>query len=285
MLGEKAEGDVTFSSVFKKKVSHKTGPRVLEGHSPAEPAVPKGQEYLIPPDKDNAVPPVPVFSRLKLLGPSLTRRTMPAFARNIVNRLWALLMGRGIVHPLDLHHDDNPPSNPELLDLLASQFVAMKYDIKAFLREIALTRAYKRSSEPPPDSSPELAEPRHFAVAGLRPASPEQLAWSVMQGRGPGGADQEGRGVEARRRRPADEGHPGALRQEPGPARGRRRGEGLYQPRAQRRHRSSLTLAAWPASRNRTPRQPRPSTRPFSSPTASRSRAGSIPAAAGWSAG
>jgi hypothetical protein len=184
MLGEKADGDVTFSSVFKKKISHRTGPRVLEGASPSEPSDPKGQEYLIPPDKDNKVPPVPVHSRRKLLGPSLSAAESRAFARNIANRLWALFMGRGVVHPLDLHHDDNPPTNPELLDLLARRFVAMNYDIKALLRELALTRAYQRSSEPPPSSSPELAEPRHFAVAGIRPASPEQLAWSMMQATG-----------------------------------------------------------------------------------------------------
>ena len=62
-------------------------------------------------------------------------------------------MGRGLVHPVDLHHDENPPSHPELLDLLATRFVAMKYDIKAFLREVALTRAYQRGSEPPPNAS------------------------------------------------------------------------------------------------------------------------------------
>ncbi len=44
-----------------------------------------------------------------------------------------------------------------------------------------MTRAYERSSEPPPEASPELAEPKHFAVAALRPTSAEQLAWSVMQ--------------------------------------------------------------------------------------------------------
>ena len=65
----------------------------------------------------------------------------------MANRLWALMMGRGIVHPLDLIHDDNPPSNPELLDLLSCQLVAIRYDIKAFLREIAMTRAYQRSSD------------------------------------------------------------------------------------------------------------------------------------------
>jgi hypothetical protein len=181
MLGEKAEGDVTFTSVFKKKVTHRTGPRVLEGKPVAEPPIAKGQEYLVPPDKDGKVRPVPAVSRRALLGPSLASPEDPAFARNIANRLWALMMGRGIVHPVDLHHDANPPSNPELLDLLATQFVAMKYDIKAFLRELALTRAYQRSSEAPPDSSPELAEPRYLAVAAVRPASPEQLAWGVMQ--------------------------------------------------------------------------------------------------------
>ncbi len=125
VLGDKAEGDVTFSSVFKKKLIHKTGPRVLDGPTPPEPAVAKGQEYLIPPDKEGKVRPVPVLSRRALLGPSLTAPESPAFARNIANRLWALVMGRGIVHPVDLHHDDNPPSNPELLDLLAAELAAM----------------------------------------------------------------------------------------------------------------------------------------------------------------
>lgn len=184
VLGEKAEGDVTFTSVFKKKVTHRTGPRVLDNPPVAEPAVPKGQEYLVPPDKDGKLRPVPAVSRRALLGTSLASKDTPAFARNIVNRLWALMMGRGIVHPVDLHHDENPPSNPELLDLLTSRFVALNYDVKAFLRELTLTRAYQRSSEPPPNSSPELAEPRHFAVAAVRPVSPEQLAWSVMQGVG-----------------------------------------------------------------------------------------------------
>src|SRR5262249_26471675 len=135
-------------------------------------------------DKDGKVRPVPVVSRRVRLAESIASKDVAAFSRNAVNRLWAAFLGRGIVHPLDLHHRDNPPSNPELLDLLSREFRAMRYGIKAFLRELTLTRAYQRSSEPPPDSSPELAEPVHFAVAALRPLSPEQLAWSVMQGLG-----------------------------------------------------------------------------------------------------
>jgi len=184
ILGEKADGDVTFSSVFKKKVTHATGPRVLDGEPLPEPTTSPIGAYFVPPNRDGTVRPVPVFSRRALLGPALASPATPAFARNIVNRLWALMMGRGIVHPLDLHHGDNPPSHPELLDLLAEQFVAMGYDVKSFLRELALTRVYQRSSEPPPDSSPELAEPSRFAVAAVRPLSPEQMAWSVMQGVG-----------------------------------------------------------------------------------------------------
>jgi len=181
VVGEKAEGEVTFASVFKKKVTHKTGPRVLDGRPVAEPDVPKGRDYLIPPDKDGKVRPVPIYSRRARLGEALTSADDPAFARNIANRLWALMMGRGIVHPVDLIHGDNPPSNPELLDLLAAEIAAMKYDVKGFLRELALSRAYQRSSEPPPDAGPELAEPGRFAVFDVRPTSPEQLAWSVME--------------------------------------------------------------------------------------------------------
>ncbi len=184
VVGEKAEGDVQFTSVFKKKLTHQTGPRVLDGPPLKEPAVPAGQGYLIPPDKDGKVRPVPVSSRRSRLGVSVASSEVPAFTRNIVNRIWAMLLGRGIVHPVDLHHPDNPPSHPELLDLLAREFVAMKFDLKAFLRELTLTRTYQRSSEAPPDSSPGLEDPAQFAVAALRALSPEQLAWSTMQGLG-----------------------------------------------------------------------------------------------------
>jgi hypothetical protein len=181
-FAEKGEGDVTFASVFKKKVTHATGPRLLDEPPVAEPAVAKGDEYIVHPhDKVRAIP---RHSRREMLGPLLASGKVPEFNRNIVNRLWALMMGRGLVHPLDLHHGDNPPSHPEQLDLLAEQFVAMGYDVKAFLRELALTRAYARSSEPPPGMSPAEAAPERFAVAELKPLSPEQMAWSIMQATG-----------------------------------------------------------------------------------------------------
>jgi hypothetical protein len=186
VLAEKADGEVTFSSVFKKKVSHQTGPRILDGPAAPEPRVPKGAEYLIAPDKANKVRPIPRYSRRGELAKRLVSAAVPQFSRNIVNRLWAIMMGRGLVHPLDLDHAENPPADAELLDLMAREFVAIGYDIKTFLREVALTRAYQRSSEPPPVASPgdDIAGDSKFAVASLKPLTPEQLAWSVMQGLG-----------------------------------------------------------------------------------------------------
>ena len=52
------------------------------------------------------------------------------------------MMGRGIVEPLDLFHADTPPCSPQLLELLGSSFKRSGYDIKAFLRELALTETY-----------------------------------------------------------------------------------------------------------------------------------------------
>ena len=186
VLAEKADGDVTFTSVFKKKVTHRTGPRILDGPAVAEQAIPKGAEYLVAPDKENKNRPIPRYSRRAELAPRLTSGAVPEFNRNIVNRLWAMMMGRGLVHPVDLHHADNPPSHSELLDLLAREFVAMGYDVKAFLRELALTRAYQRSSEPSPGatSADESASASTLSVFPLKPLTPEQLAWSVMQGLG-----------------------------------------------------------------------------------------------------
>jgi hypothetical protein len=186
VLTEKAEGDVTFSSVFKKKVSHQTGPRILDGPVAPEPRVPKGAEYLVAPDKENKIRPIPRYSRRGELAKRLTSAAVPEFSRNIANRLWATMMGRGLIHPVDLDHTENPPADAELLDMMGREFVAIGYDIKTFLRELALTKAYQRSSEAPPYASAGDGSGggSTFTVASLKPLTPDQLAWSVMQALG-----------------------------------------------------------------------------------------------------
>jgi hypothetical protein len=156
------------------------------GPAIAEPTVSAGAEYLVFPDKENKVRSVPSYSRRANLARRLSSDAVADFSRNIANRLWAVLMGRGLVHPLDLHHSENPPADAELLDLLAREFVAMGYDVKAFIRELALTRVFQQSSEPPPGAATADGDAAAAAlsVAPLKPLTPEQLAWSIMQGLG-----------------------------------------------------------------------------------------------------
>jgi hypothetical protein len=72
----------------------------------------------------------------------------PYFARAVVNRYWAHFFGRGIVEPLDDMRVTNPPSNPELLDALAEDFVKGGYDLKRLIRTICTSRVYGLSSVP-----------------------------------------------------------------------------------------------------------------------------------------
>lgn len=72
----------------------------------------------------------------------------PWFARNIVNRIWAWLMGRGIIHEPDDMRPDNPASNPELLAFLEKELVDAHYDLKHAYRLILNSGTYQQSSIP-----------------------------------------------------------------------------------------------------------------------------------------
>lgn len=69
----------------------------------------------------------------------------PWFARNIVNRVWYWLMGRGIIHEPDDIRPDNPPVNPELLSYLERELVGAKYDLRHIFRLILNSRTYQQS--------------------------------------------------------------------------------------------------------------------------------------------
>jgi hypothetical protein len=66
------------------------------------------------------------------------------FSRSFANRVWAHLVGRGIVEPIDDFSDNNPPSHPKTLDYLADEFVANGYDLKTLVRMIVTSEPYQR---------------------------------------------------------------------------------------------------------------------------------------------
>lgn len=201
MLGEKAEGEVKFTSVFTDEEGG-TAPRLLDLPAIADPEGTAG-EYVAKPDKTTRG--VPKYSRRQQLAEQMTASENLDFRRNIANRIWALMAGRGLVEPLDVRHADNPAAHPELLNLLAEGLRDSGDDLRWLIRAIALSNVYQRSSLPVEveaadaadvqvvqaslDESAETSdeggsEPAaavDFRAARIKPLSPEQLAWSVMQ--------------------------------------------------------------------------------------------------------
>ena len=151
-FAEKAGTDLAFDSVFVKGDHHWTGPRVPGDTELAEPVFPPGEEYRVKPT--DQVLPVPRFSRRAKLAALATGGGNRAFNENLANRLWAMMMGRGLVYPVDMHHPDNPPSQPELMKLLGEELASLKFNARAFLRELALTRTYQHAIDLPAESLP-----------------------------------------------------------------------------------------------------------------------------------
>jgi hypothetical protein len=83
----------------------------------------------------------PREKRLEQLAAILTCKENGRLTRTLVNRVWARLMGRGLVEPAD--EMDNRPWHPELLDWLASDFADSGYDVKKLIERIVTSRAYQ----------------------------------------------------------------------------------------------------------------------------------------------
>lgn len=72
----------------------------------------------------------------------------PFFAKMFVNRYWKHFFGRGIVEPEDDMRVTNPATHPEMLDELASSFVASGFDMKELIRTICNSHTYQLSANP-----------------------------------------------------------------------------------------------------------------------------------------
>jgi hypothetical protein len=107
--------------------------------------------------------------------------TNPLFAKSQVNRVWFHLMGRGLVDPIDDFRPTNPASHPELLDQLAKDFAAQKFDLRWLIRMVMNSRAYQLSSEPNETNAGDEANyshvlPRRLTAEQLLDSQHEALA-------------------------------------------------------------------------------------------------------------
>jgi hypothetical protein len=96
-----------------------------------------GAVAKVPPGKD----------RREVLATWLTAPDNPFFAKSVANRVWYHLLGRGVVDPVDDFRDSNPSANDELLDALARDFAAHKFDLKHLIRTIMNSRTYQLSAQ------------------------------------------------------------------------------------------------------------------------------------------
>jgi hypothetical protein len=127
----------------------------------------------------------PEDDRRERLADWLTRPDNPYFASSLVNRVWYHLLGRGIVDPVDDFRASNPPSNPELLQALADDFVKGGYRLRPVVRTILNSRTYQFAAQGGPEPSPFAAEPdRYFTRAAVRMLSAEQVLDGVAAATG-----------------------------------------------------------------------------------------------------
>jgi hypothetical protein len=144
---------------------------------PAKAAASGASRAAVFPDGEPARVPADVDPRA-VFADWLVAPKNPWFARNVVNRIWSWLLGRGIVHEPDDIRADNPPSNPELLAFLEQELVAARYDLKHIFRLILSSQVYQLSSVHGSSSAESTAQ---FAYYPLRRLDAEVLIDSVCQ--------------------------------------------------------------------------------------------------------
>jgi hypothetical protein len=88
---------------------------------------------------------MPVPPRREQLADWIASKDNQYFAKSYVNRLWGYLFGVGIIEPIDDIRAGNPPTNPELLDALAKEFVTSGFNAQHILRTICKSRTYQLS--------------------------------------------------------------------------------------------------------------------------------------------
>ncbi|MGE0606629.1 MAG: DUF1549 domain-containing protein [Pirellulales bacterium] len=108
-------------------------------------------------------------------------------SKSLANRLWAYLLGRGLVHPVEQMHSQNPSSIPDLVEFLGADLAGHHYDVRRLVAGIVSSQAYQLSSEWTSQAEPPA--PEHFARATIKPLTPIEYARSAVLVAGDEGYD------------------------------------------------------------------------------------------------
>ena len=123
-------------------------------NSPGAVVTPRGLDAITAPAADlGLAPDAAEAARRRAFADWLADPRNPLPARVMVNRVWQLHFGQGLVAtPNDLGAAGAPPTHPELLDWLASEFIARGWSLKSLHRLIVTSAAYRQSSRARPEA-------------------------------------------------------------------------------------------------------------------------------------
>jgi hypothetical protein len=200
-VAESEAGEVTFIDVGG--ANHTARMMFLSGAEVADPKLGLDPRLVerraAATEAGNYVPP-PFSPREELVRVALSDRRF--FSRAIANRAWAFLFGRGLVHPVEQMHSQNPPSIPGVLEHLGDDLTEHGYRLDRLVAGIVLSQAYQRDSlwdsaaEPPPPESFARAQVRplthvEYALSAVIAAGDESFAQSADEGRRAAWIDRE----------------------------------------------------------------------------------------------
>ncbi|MBX3420763.1 MAG: DUF1549 domain-containing protein [Pirellulaceae bacterium] len=170
VISEKSSSESPFESVFRRGTMHRVLPHLFGGDEFEQVWSVPGQDYH--PAQRAGYPAQPRHSRRSQLAQAIRSGSVDAFTQNMANRLWAMVFGRGIVEPLDLHHAANPPLNGQLLQGVADQLRALNYDLRGFVRGLVSSETFRRGWIGQAGQS----ENDQQALATLQPQAQQQLS-------------------------------------------------------------------------------------------------------------
>ncbi len=138
---------------------------------------PRTRQNMLPTPLDAEPVDHPLDRRIAL-AEWLTSSDNKGFANAVVNRYVDALLGRGLVEPVDDLRSTNPPSNVALMDALATDLIANKFDLKQLIRTIMVSRLYQLDSQP---SAANATDDRFYSHFQVKRLAAEPLLDSIDQ--------------------------------------------------------------------------------------------------------